>query len=207
MDRRFLPRPIRRWLRRRYKEAADRPLADQSSSSTGSGSSSGAVSGQGGGFSSGSARSARLTIPLPILLVLAACGVVASGALALRAYTSMQAPVQFAPAAAIGSKVTVFIIGGQFFFGTLESVDRGTVVLSDVYYFQSPANSVPTLPGAAPAIPGRSNQLIRRKDSDWHQPDRMAIPVERIMLMESIGRDSLVARWMTEGSVRQSGAN
>lgn len=201
MDRRFLPRPIRRWLRTRYKEAADRPLAEQSSSSVGSG------GGQGAGFGSGSGRSARLTVPLPILLILAACGVVTSGALALRAYTSMQAPVQLAPPAAIGSKVTVFIIGGQFFFGTLESVDRGTVVLSDVYYFQSPANTVPTLPGAAPTIPGRNNQLIRRKDSDWHQPDRMAIPVERILIMESVGRDSLVARWMTEGSARQSGAN
>jgi len=203
MDRRFLPRPIRRWLRNRYKAAAERPLSDQSSSSSGSGTG----GSQGTGFGSGSGRNARLTIPLPILLVLAACGIVTSGALALRAYTSMQAPVQFAAPGSIGSKVTVFIMGGQFFFGTLESVDRGTVVLSDVYYFQSPGNSVPTLPGAAPMMPGRSNQLIRRKDSDWHQPDRMSIPVERIMVMESVGRDSLVARWMTEGSARQSGAN
>lgn len=199
MDRRFLPRPIRRWLRRRFKEAGDRPLAEQvQQSMSGSG---------GGGSGGGSGRAARVTIPLPILLGLLACGIAIGGAQVYRAMQSAQAPLQIAAPGPIGALHTVFLLGGQFFIGTLESVDRGTVILSDVFYLQSANNPVPTLPSAANAPPQRGAQVVRRREGDWHQPDRMAIPIERILMMETVGRDSLVYRWVEEGRARQGAAS
>lgn len=198
MDRRFLPRPIRRWLRRRFKEAGDRPLAEQVQQSS---------SGFSGGSGGGSGRSARLTVPLPILLGLLACGIAIGGAQVYQAMQSTRAPLQIAPPGPIGALHTVFLLGGQFFIGTLESVDHGTVILGDVFYLQSANNPVPTLPSAANAPPQRGAQVIRRKDGDWHQPDRMAIPIDRILMMETVGRDSLVNRWVEEGRARQGGAS
>ena len=206
MDRRFLPRPIRRWLRRRYKEAGDRPLAEQlQQSSTGSGYGGGSGSGSSGG--GGSGRNARLTVPTPILLGLLACGAAIGGAQVFQAMQSTRAPLQIAAPGPIGALHTVFLLGGQFFIGTLESVDRGTVILSDVFYLQTAGNPVPNVASAAVPPPQRGAQVVRRKDGDWHQPDRMAIPIDRILMMETVGRDSLVNRWVEEGRARQGGAS
>lgn len=202
MDRRFLPRPIRRWLRRRFKEAGDRPLAEQVQQS-----SAGFGGGSGSGSGGGSVRGGRITIPLPILLGLLACGIAIGGAQVYQAMQSTRAALQIAPPGPIGALHTVFMLGGQFFVGTLESVDRGTVILSDVFYLQSANNPVPNVPSAANPPPQRGAQIVRRKDGDWHQPDRMAIPIDRILMMETVGRDSIVNRWVEEGRARQGGAS
>jgi len=39
---------------------------------------------------------------------------------------------------------------------------------------------------------------MRRKDNEWTQADVMAIPVERIAFMESVGIDSRMARFVAD---------
>jgi len=203
MDRRFLPRPIRRWLRKRYQQAEQRPIAGQVPVTQGSG------GGGGGGASGGGAgagRGMRLHIPLPILLAFLVFGTAISGASVYQAMQAGMSRVQIASPGQIGSLHVAFLVGGQFFIGTLESTDRGSVVLNDVFYVQSSGNQLPVLPSAAQAAPSRGAQLVRRQDGDWHQPDRMAIPIDRILLLESVGRDSLVAKLVAEARARQAGA-
>jgi hypothetical protein len=148
----------------------------------------------------------RLVLPAPVLgLLLVFTGAIAVAEV-VRAIAAAEPRQGFVPPGPVGGLYTVFLLGGPYFIGTLEAVERGTVILSDVFYVQAAGGQLPVLPGAAQPPPDRGSRLVRRKEGDWHQPDRMAIPIERILLMESVGRDSLVAKLVSEGTARQSGA-
>lgn len=189
-----LPRPIRRWLRKRYSQSQERPLAEQAAASASSSSSS-------------SRGGARLQLPTPFLLALVLIGAVLAASTAWQAYQSGSTRLHIATPGQIGGLHIVFLTGGQFFIGNIESVDRGTVILSDVFYVQTAGNQTPTLPSAAQPAPARGAQIVRRMDGDWHQPDRMAIPIDRVMIIETVGRDSLVAKLVGEARARQGATN
>lgn len=149
--------------------------------------------------------SMRLQVPAPIVIALLAAGAAVAGAQIVQAIRAGDSRLQIVAPGAIGSLHSVFMVGNQVFIGTLESVDHGTVILSDVFYLQS-QNAQPASPLTGGVVaPQRGAQLVRRVDGDWHQPTRMAIPIDRVIMMENVGRDSIVSRLVTEGRARQQG--
>jgi hypothetical protein len=93
----------------------------------------------------------------------------------------------FRPAGPIGSLQTVTLSNGQVYFGRLQSVEHGTIVLIGVF------DAVTT---TDPKTQQRTTKLVSRQATDWHGPLDMAIPVDRIMFTETIGPDSAVGKTM-----------
>ena len=184
-----LPRPIRHFIRR---------LKGQTP-----GQAPGAVNPQMVGLHPRSTM--RFDMPLPMLLFFMVLGIAIAGAQVLQAFHAGNARTQIVPPGAIGSLHSVFLPGNQVFIGTLESVDHGTVVLADVFYLQTQGAQAANPLGTADSAPSRGAQLVRRADSDWHQPTHMSIPIDKILLIENVGRDSIVTRLITEGRARQRG--
>jgi hypothetical protein len=115
---------------------------------------------------------------------------IAVAGLAIAAALFMQAlhgPAGFRPAGPIGSLQTVTLSNGQVYFGRLQSVEHGTVVLSGVF------DAVTT---TDPKTEQRTTKLVSRRAADWHGPLDMAIPADRIMFTETIGPDSIVGKAM-----------
>ena len=140
--------------------------------------------------SSGSGRALRL----PMIALAAGIGVLAlaevgQGWEMVRLANGYEAPGR------IGDLISATLVNGQVFFGTLDSVSRTTIRMRDVYFAQLPAQ----LPRGqdADAEP-RAPNIVRRKDNEWTQADVMAIPVERIAFMESVGVDSRMARFIAD---------
>jgi len=96
----------------------------------------------------------------------------------------------------VGDLVSATLVSGQVFFGTLDDVTRTTVRLRDVFFAQLP----PQLPRGQEQTDAdtRSPTILRRKDNEWTQADVMAIPVERISFMETVGVDSRMARFISD---------
>ena len=185
----IMPRPVRRFFRR---------LSGKSSSSANPN----AVNPQTVGTYS---RGSTIYLPTPVMIALIVFGAAIAAAQVWRAMHANDARTQIAVPGAIGALHSVFLLGGQVFVGDLESVDHGSVVLRDVFYFQGQGSPTPTPTTSAQQGPARGAQLVRRVDSDWHQPTHMAIPIDRIVLIENVGRDSVVGRLVTEGRARQQG--
>lgn len=87
------------------------------------------------------------------------------------------------------SLCAVTIVGGQVYYGTVLEVRDGYLRLGDVYYVQNVA--VPN---------GRELQarLVSRHKNDWHGPDWMAIPADKIVLVENVGKPSRLARLIAQ---------
>jgi hypothetical protein len=84
-----------------------------------------------------------------------------------------------------GSRYAVSTVNGQAFFGRLTRVTRNAVVLSDVYYLQSVVDQQSN---------ERVNRLLERAKTDVHGPTQTSIPLDKILLIETVGPDSEVAR-------------
>lgn len=206
MPQRTLPRPIRRWLRKRFGQmrppAGMTPAPGLSSAGEPGVGSVARVEAAGGG----SGRTLRLAVPWPVLALLLVFSAAISAAALIQAYHANMPRVQLAAPGPAGALLWVVLVNGQIYVGNLESTDRGTVQLSDVFFLQPASTQGAVAPpnNQAGAAPNRA-QLVRRKDADWHQPDRMSVPIDRIVLLETVGRDSLVARLVSEvraGEVR-----
>ena len=87
-----------------------------------------------------------------------------------------------------GSLVAVTLTSGAIFYGKSESAASGHVRLTDVYYVESVAG-----PNGQ-----RDNRLVNRQRNDWHGPEWMVIPVERILSVEAIGGGSRLAALIAE---------
>ena len=91
----------------------------------------------------------------------------------------------FAPSAAEAidrnSYQSVFLVGGQVFFGKLQEQGDSYFVLSDVFYL-----SVADQPGA-------QGQLIKRGNEIHGPKDPMIIPVNEVLFIENLRDDSQVA--------------
>jgi len=85
---------------------------------------------------------------------------------------------------AVGSLCSVLLVNGQMYYGTLSSAEGGFIRLSDVYYVRASAQA-----NGPPA----SNQLVSRRKVDWHSPEWMAIPLDKVLFIEKVSAQSQVA--------------
>jgi hypothetical protein len=95
----------------------------------------------------------------------------------------------------IGDLVSATLVNGQVFFGTLDAASRTTIHLRDVFFAQLPGQGARTQDQEADARPP---VILRRRDNEWTQAGEMAIPVERIAYMETVGVDSRMARYISD---------
>lgn len=85
-----------------------------------------------------------------------------------------------------GSLYSVTLVNGWVYYGRLVEARPGYVKLADVYYVETSVVDSKT---------GRSdNRLVSRQKNDWHGPEWMAIPVDKILLMEQVGAQSRLAK-------------
>jgi len=103
------------------------------------------------------------------------------------------------PPAHTGDLVSVTMENGQEFFGTLDSISRTTIGLRDVFYAQLAQQNAH---GDDQQTQPAQLTILRRRDSEWTQSDLMAIPVDRINYMETIGVDSRMAHYITNARSR-----
>ena len=82
----------------------------------------------------------------------------------------------------------VLLSGGMVYYGRLEGFGTPYPVLQDVFYVQSQAD---------PATKQVTNILVRR-GKEWHAPDRMYLNPGHIVLVEPVGPNSQVAKFIAE---------
>jgi hypothetical protein len=125
---------------------------------------------------SGGLRVAAVVAALALAAVLAVAQAVQAWAILHREQAS--------PAwSAAGAQVSVLLSNGQIYYGELAEQSAGYVRLLNVYYVQTVA-----------AADGQSgSQLVNRAKADWHGPQWMSIPTERIVFIEGIGESSRLA--------------
>jgi hypothetical protein len=78
----------------------------------------------------------------------------------------------------------VLLNNGTAYFGRLEGLGTPFPVLRDVFYVQNAMD---------PQTKVVSNNLIKR-GKEWHQPDRMILNANMIVLVEPVSPDSRVAQ-------------
>jgi hypothetical protein len=141
--------------------------------------------------SSGSGRALRL----PLLILSAGMWVFALSEIG-QSWEMVRLASGYEPPSRVGDLTSVTLVTGQVFFGTLDSVSRTTLQMRDVFFAQLPGQ----LPrGQEQDQPeARTPNIIRRKDNEWTQADVMAIPIERIAFMETLGVDSRMARFIAD---------
>lgn len=84
----------------------------------------------------------------------------------------------------LGARYGVFLSSGQVFYGVLLEQNRAYMKLGDVYYVQ-----------AYKQADGQTgNRLVSRQKTDWHGPDWQSIPTDKIVMVESVGAQSQLAR-------------
>ena len=88
-----------------------------------------------------------------------------------------------------GTLHAVTIVGGPVFYGFLDRTTADALVLNDVYYVQITSDGQSNQ---------RVNKLVRRSDTDWHGPEKMSIPYDKIVMVEVVGRNSSVAKLVNE---------
>jgi hypothetical protein len=117
-----------------------------------------------------------------------ALGAVFAAAQAVQAWSALQRE-QARPAwGAPGTRVSVLLSNGQVYYGELAEQSAGYLRLVDVYYVQTVASA----DGQA------GNQLVNRGKADWHGPQWMSIPTDRIVLVEGIGETSRLAELIAQ---------
>jgi hypothetical protein len=140
--------------------------------------------------SSGSGRALRV----PIMVLAAGIAVLALAEVG-QGWEMIRLANGYEPPGRVGDLISATLVNGQVFFGTLDEVSRTTIRLRDVFFAQLPAQ----LPRGQDAdAEQRAPNIVRRKDNEWTQADVMAIPVERIAFMESVGVDSRMARFIAD---------
>lgn len=82
----------------------------------------------------------------------------------------------------------VALTNGQVFFGQVESADAGYVALRDVYYVQTRQN---------PDTHAIANVLVKR-GGEPHQPDRMFVNRQQVLLIEPVKPASQIGRLIEE---------
>ncbi len=131
---------------------------------------------------SGAVSRAALLAALALAAVLAASQAVLAWA---SLHREPDRPAWGAP----GAQVSVLLVNGQVYYGELAEQSAGTLRLANVYYVQTV--------NAANANPP-TNQLVNRAKADWHGPQWMAIPTEKIVFVEGIGEKSRLAELIAQ---------
>jgi hypothetical protein len=92
----------------------------------------------------------------------------------------------------LDSKITYYAVvlnNGLWFYGHPESVGKGSVVLTDVYYVVRQTD---------PQSKEVRNTLVARRKSEWHSPDKMIVNASNILLMEPVDPASAVPKLISE---------
>lgn len=118
------------------------------------------------------------------LIAFIAVGMVAWAVVTSTGYRSgEQATVKFDTA-----YQAVLLDNGQVYYGKLQGLGTDFPVLTDVYYIQSQVNQ---------ETKEVKNVLIRR-GTEWHAPDRMVINARHIVLVEPVSPNSKVAQLIAD---------
>ena len=120
------------------------------------------------------------------LILICVAGAVAAGILLVTAYRT-DADIKFD-----STYQAVLLDNGSVYFGKLQGAGTDYPVLTDVYYVQSQANQ---------ETKEVRNILIRR-GSEWHSPDRMVLNARHIVLMEPVGPNSQVAKLIAQDKAK-----
>ncbi len=139
-------------------------------------------------FAAGRARGSGLRAALLAALLLLTLLAIAQSALAWVAWQREHARPAWAGEAP-GTAVSVLLVNGQVYYGELAAQSAGTLRLVNVYYVQTVNAQNANQP---------SNQLVNRSKADWHGPQWMDIPTEKILLVEGIGPKSRLAELMAQ---------
>ena len=91
----------------------------------------------------------------------------------------------------------VFLDNGQAFFGKLENPDSSYPLLKEVFYIQRQVN---------PNNKDEVKNILIKRGSEWHGPDKMYINSSHIVLIEPVSASSQVAKLMKEAQAKQPGA-
>ena len=146
------------------------------------------MSGADAALATGRARGRGLRAAVLAALLLLALLAVAQAALAWAAWQREHARPAWAGEVP-GTPVSVLLVNGQIYYGELGDQSAGTLRLVNVYYVQTVNAQNANQP---------SNQLINRSKADWHGPQWMDIPTEKILLVEGIGPKSRLAELIAE---------
>lgn len=87
----------------------------------------------------------------------------------------------------------VALMNGQMFFGRMEEGGGDYVTLRDVFYIQGRQN---------PETKAVTSVLVKR-GGEAHQPDRMQINRQQVLLIEPVKTDSQIAKLIAEQNVAQ----
>lgn len=87
----------------------------------------------------------------------------------------------------------VFLDNNQAFFGKMENPSSEYVLLKDIFYIQQQVNQ---------ETKEVKNILIKR-GSEWHGPDRMYINKGHIVIIEPVSPDSQVAKLIKEAEEKK----
>ena len=98
-------------------------------------------------------------------------------------------------AIAPGTVCSVMLTNGQIYYGVYDGSAGGNVRLQDVYYVQSFVD---------PGTHQQNNHLVSRQKADWHAPDWMLIPQDKVLLLEGVGKASRLVQLMEQD--RKGGA-
>jgi hypothetical protein len=142
--------------------------------------------------SSNSNSASGRALRLPILVLAAGLGVLPLSEL-FQGWEMVRLANGYKTPRRIGDLVSVTLVSGQVFFGTLDAASRTTIHLRDVSFAQLPPQAAR---GADQDAEPRAPSIVRRKDNAWAQADEMAIPAERMGFMETVGADSHMARFI-----------
>lgn len=82
----------------------------------------------------------------------------------------------------------IALMNGQLFFGRLETGENEYMVLRDVFYIQARQN---------PETKAVASVLIKR-GGEAHNPDRMLINRQQVLLIEPVKADSQIAKLIAE---------
>jgi hypothetical protein len=117
--------------------------------------------------------------------IVAVALVVIAAALSVTAYQGWRAT---ATPALTTPYHAVILIGGQAYFGKIESLQSDYVVLNDVFYIHSRQH---------PETKQVANVLVKR-GQEWHAPDRMILSRRHVMMIEPVTDGSQVAKLIAE---------
>jgi hypothetical protein len=141
-----------------------------------------------------SAAGSGRALALPILVLSAGLWVLALSEI-FQGWEMVRLASGYETPGRIGDLVSATLVNGQVFFGTLDAASRTTIHMRDVFFAQLPGQGTRTQDQEGEPHPP---VILRRRDNEWTQAGEMAIPIERIAYMETVGVDSRMARFIAD---------
>lgn len=82
----------------------------------------------------------------------------------------------------------VLLDNGRFFYGKVDQSHAGFLLLRDVYYIEQVQD---------PTTKQAKNILVRR-GSEWHHPDRMYLNLQHVVAIEPVAPDSKISQLIAQ---------